>query len=70
MAIVTRLVRQKMADEADERRHPERAQWRIKIRQVHEQVWSEITAKWPQITPENFREVDAYRVSRTEELMR
>jgi tRNA A37 N6-isopentenylltransferase MiaA len=70
MAYVTRLMRRKMADDAHEARHPERAQERLAYRKAAEQALSETMAKFAPLTAENFEAANNYREQRTQELLK
>jgi hypothetical protein len=70
MAYVTRLMRQKMADDAHEERHPERAQERVAYRKAAEQALAELHERFPVLTAENFAEADRFREQRTQQLLK
>jgi hypothetical protein len=63
------MMRRKMADDAHEARHPERAAERIAYRKASAQAMAELFARWPVLTAENFAEADRFRVERTQELL-
>ena len=68
MAIVGRALREKWAAEADEARHPERAQERVDRRAIIERAWAETKAKFPLGTQEEIEAAFAYRDARIAEL--
>jgi hypothetical protein len=68
MAYVTRMMRQKMANEADEARHPERVFERVASRRAHEQALADMRVRFPVLTANNFAEANAYRETRAREL--
>ncbi len=69
MAYVTQGMRRKMADDAHEARHPERARERIMYREAAERALAETMAKFAPLTTENFEAANAYREARTAELI-
>ncbi len=65
MAYVTKLMRQKMRDDAYERAHPELAGQRIAYRAAAEKALADMHAQFPTLTAENFAAANAYREERT-----
>jgi hypothetical protein len=69
MAYISKAMRQKLANDAYEDRHPERGAQRIAYRKVAEQALAETQAKYPVLTADNFQEANDYRERRIAELL-
>ena len=68
MAIVTRAVRQKQAEEAYERCHPEVALARQEQAAAWEGMRAEIKRLWPSATADNLDAIEEYRNRRAREI--
>jgi hypothetical protein len=68
MAYVTQMMRRKMANDANEARHPELAAERIRHRTAAEQALADVRERFPVLTAENFQEANDYREARIREL--
>lgn len=69
MVYVTQALRRKWADEAHEKRHPERVTERIAFRDASSKAIAEMRVKFPVLTADNFDEANAFRESRVRELI-
>lgn len=71
MAIVGKLLRQKWAADAAEKKHEkERAAERIRFRQCAEQALAETRERFPVLTADNFEEANNFRENRLQDLLR
>jgi len=64
------MMRQKMAADAAERRHPERVAERIRYREIANLALAEMKEKYPVLTKDNFDEVRDYLDRRVQELLK
>ena len=67
-AYVTRAMREKFANEAFERNHPEVEICRREEISERTKVISEIAVRWPLLSSENVREIEDYRSRRFREI--
>ncbi len=68
MSYETRYAAKKQAEFDRRADSPEAVAWRLRATEIRALVGAEISAKYPEITADNFEEANAYREGRIKEL--
>ena len=68
MSYETRYAAKKQAEFDRRANSPEAVAWRLRDAEIRDLVKTEVSAKYPEITADNFEEANAYRERRIQDL--